>query len=77
MRPESYCARIGRLVLGQLESDEPPKRIDQLAQLICGGNDEADALTLNEAARFLGISAPYARALLQRMHERVWGFAIS
>lgn len=46
---------------------EPETVLDRFAELICGGDDEANALTPGQAAERMGKSRPYGNALMQRL----------
>lgn len=71
MRSEAQCAELGNVIVAAMAGWDEAKTIDVFAELLCGGADDARALSAAEAARYLGKRPEYGRALLARLIKRL------
>lgn len=77
MRDETFCRVLGNRIMSRMEGRAYAGFNDKFAELICGGDDSADAMTVSEAARFLRKRPEYCRTVLLRINLRVFGKGLS
>lgn len=73
MRDETFCRVIGNRVIARMPDRAHAQLQDMVAELLCGGGDENDALAPREVARFLRRKPEYVRAMISRLNARVFG----
>lgn len=61
--------RVERIMQGMKRQEL--SNLDRFADLICGGDDEANALSPQEAAERMGYSRAYGNAMMQRLREKL------
>lgn len=72
-RHPNVCRKIGQKIMFRMQDREYAERIDIFAELICGGEDHANALTPQEAAVFMGFAAKHGIAMMKRLKDLYGG----
>lgn len=72
MRDADLCRAMGDRVLAAMPDYAQSLTKDRFAELLCGGQNSDDALTVNEACRYLNCKIGYGRYLIYEMQNRIF-----